>query len=66
MASRADTKTLGLHGLFVEAQRRDDFMSARAFAEEAVRTAPSLELGEPGGLGIAVPGRRLGRRARAP
>ena len=42
MASRADTKALGLHGLFVEAQRRDDLVSARAFAEEAVRTAPSL------------------------
>jgi HemY protein len=42
MASRSDTKALGLHGLFVEAQRRDDLISARAFAEEAVRTAPSL------------------------
>jgi HemY protein len=42
MASRADTKALGLHGLFIEAQRRDDLTSARAYAEEAVRTAPSL------------------------
>ncbi len=42
MASRADTKALGLHGLYVEAHRRDDFASARAYAEEAVRTAPSL------------------------
>ena len=42
MASRADTKALGLHGLFVEAQRRDDLASARAYAEEAARTAPSL------------------------
>jgi HemY protein len=42
MASRADTKALGLHGLFIEAQRRDDHTSARAYAEEAVRTAPSL------------------------
>ena len=42
MASRADTKALGLHGLYVEAHRRDDFTSARAYAEEAVRTAPSL------------------------
>ncbi len=42
MASRADTKTLGLHGLYVEAQRRDDAASARAYAEEAVRTAPEL------------------------
>ncbi len=42
MASRADTKAIGLHGLFVEAQRRDDLASARAYAEEAARTAPSL------------------------
>jgi HemY protein len=42
MASRADTKPLGLHGLFVEAHRRNDPMSARAYAEEAARTAPSL------------------------
>jgi HemY protein len=42
MASRADTKALGLHGLFVEAQRRDDPVSARAYAEEAARTAPTL------------------------
>ena len=42
MASRADTKALGLHGLFVEARRRNDIVSARAFAEEAVRTGPVL------------------------
>jgi HemY protein len=42
MASRPDTKTLGLHGLYIEAQRRDDLASARAYAEEAARTAPSL------------------------
>ncbi len=42
MASRADTKALGLHGLFVEAQRRGNVASARAFAEEAVRTSPVL------------------------
>jgi len=43
MASRVDTKPLGLHGLFVEAHRRHDLLSARAYAEEAVRTAPSLQ-----------------------
>jgi HemY protein len=32
MASRDDTKSLGLHGLFVEAHRRNDLDSARAFA----------------------------------
>ena len=42
MASRDDTKALGLHGLFIEARRRGDHDSARAHAEEAVRTAPSL------------------------
>ena len=42
MASRVDTKALGLHGLYVEAQRRNDLTSARAYAEEAVRTAPAL------------------------
>jgi HemY protein len=42
MAGRADTKPLGLHGLFVEAHRRNDPESARAYAEEAARTAPSL------------------------
>jgi HemY protein len=42
MASRTDTKTLGLHGLFVEARRRNDLPSARAYAEEAVRSAPAL------------------------
>jgi HemY protein len=42
MANRADTKALGLHGLFIEARRRNDLASAQAFAEEAARTAPSL------------------------
>lgn len=42
MANRADTKALGLHGLFAEARRRNDLASAHAFAEEAARTAPSL------------------------
>jgi HemY protein len=42
MASRDDTKPLGLHGLFIEAHRRNDPVSARAYAEEAARTTPSL------------------------
>jgi HemY protein len=42
MASRTDTKMLGLHGLFVEAQRRDDVVSARAYAEEAARVSTTL------------------------
>jgi HemY protein len=42
MAGRAETKALGLHGLFIEARRRNDLPGAQAFAEEAVRTAPAL------------------------
>ena len=42
MAARGDTKLLGLRGLFVEAQRRGDLAAARAYAEEAANTAPSL------------------------
>ncbi len=42
MASRADTKALGLRGLFIEAQRRGDHGGAHAFAEEAARDNPSL------------------------
>jgi HemY protein len=42
MAVRPDTKALGLHGLFIEAQRRNDAGGARAYAEEAARIAPSL------------------------
>ncbi|HEY1980000.1 MAG TPA: heme biosynthesis HemY N-terminal domain-containing protein [Xanthobacteraceae bacterium] len=42
MAGRADTKALGLHGLFIEARRRNDQVAARAFAEEAARGAPTL------------------------
>jgi HemY protein len=42
MAGRPELKTLGLHGLFVEARRRGDHTAAHAFAEEAVNTAPRL------------------------
>ena len=42
MAARADTRLLGLHGLYVEAQRRDDGTAARHFAEEAAQAAPAL------------------------
>ena len=39
MAERDDTRVLGLHGLFVEAQRRRDHAAALGFAEEASRDA---------------------------
>jgi HemY protein len=42
MANRSDTKTLGLHGLFVEARRSHDYENARAIAEEAARENPAL------------------------
>jgi HemY protein len=42
MAERPDTKLLGLRGLYVEAQRRADAVSAREHAEEAARAAPGL------------------------
>jgi HemY protein len=42
MAGRADTRLLGLRGLYVEAQRRNDPVAARLFAEQAVKDAPAL------------------------
>ena len=41
MASREDTRLLGLRGLFIEAQRADDVVAAVTIAEEALITAPS-------------------------
>jgi len=37
------TKALGLHGLFVEAERHREPIAARHYAEEAAKTAPGLE-----------------------
>jgi HemY protein len=42
MAQHADTRLLGLRGLFVEAQRRKDLGAARNFAEAAAKIAPGL------------------------
>jgi HemY protein len=42
MIKRDDTKLLGLRGLYIEAQRRDDPRAARLVAEEAAKVAPSL------------------------
>ncbi|KWV45960.1 hypothetical protein AS156_23030, partial [Bradyrhizobium macuxiense] len=41
MAEREDTRLLGLRGLFIEAQRADDPVSAVMIAEEALKVAPS-------------------------
>src|SRR5258706_7186619 len=42
MADRSDTKLFGLHGLFIESQRRNDLAAARLYAEDAARASPSL------------------------
>jgi len=42
MAARPDTKLLGLRGLFVEAQRRNDPAAARQYAEQAAHEAPAV------------------------
>ena len=40
MAEREDTRLLGLRGLFIEAQRADDPLSAVMIAEEALKLSP--------------------------
>jgi HemY protein len=40
MAEREDTRLLGLRGLFIEAQRADDPVSAVMIADEALKLAP--------------------------
>ena len=42
LAGRADTRLLGLHGLFVEAQRQDDHEAARHFAGQAAEATPRV------------------------
>jgi HemY protein len=49
MAGREDTRLLGLHGLYVEAQRRDDVAAARRYAEEAAKSVHA-----PAWAGLAV------------
>jgi HemY protein len=39
MANRDDTRLLGLHGLYIEAQRRADVATAQLYAEEAAKHA---------------------------
>jgi HemY protein len=41
MAEREDTRLLGLRGLFIEAQRADDPVSAMMIAEEAQKLSPA-------------------------
>ena len=42
MVSRDDTRLIGLRGLYVEAQRRNDAHAALAAAEQAAKAEPSL------------------------
>ncbi len=42
MLAHEETKLLGLHGLYVEAQRRGDTVAALAYAEEAAKADPAL------------------------
>ena len=42
MTERDDTKLLGLRGLYIEAQRRNDAQTARLMAEQAAKAQPSL------------------------
>lgn len=53
MAGRDDTRLLGLHGLFIEAQRRDDVDAARLYAEEAAKGTPQSKQA-PVWAGLAV------------
>ncbi|MEM8701688.1 MAG: heme biosynthesis HemY N-terminal domain-containing protein [Pseudomonadota bacterium] len=43
MLDEPETKALGLHGLFVEAERQREPVAARHYAEEAAKTQPGLE-----------------------
>jgi HemY protein len=42
LAARPDTRLLGLHGLFVEAERQDQHEAARHFADEASGATPRV------------------------
>ncbi len=43
MLEDPETRALGLHGLFVEAERHREPVAARHYAEEAAKTSPGLE-----------------------
>jgi HemY protein len=42
LSENAETRVLGLHGLFVEARRRGEHAAARHFAEEAMHASPRI------------------------
>ncbi|MEJ8475778.1 heme biosynthesis protein HemY [Roseibium algae] len=43
MLEKKQTRALGLHGLFIEAERHQEPVAARHYAEEAAKEAPGLE-----------------------
>ncbi|MTH99294.1 heme biosynthesis protein HemY [Roseibium sp. RKSG952] len=43
MLEDPETRALGLHGLFIEAERHEEPIAARHYAEEAAKTQPGLE-----------------------
>ncbi len=56
MAERADTRLLGLRGLFIEAQRADDPAAAVTIAEEALKHSPSSIWASQAALGFRCAG----------
>ena len=64
MSARDDTKLLGLRGLYIEAQRRNDLNAARLAAEEAAKAQPGGSVGGLGSVGIPLRRQGLVRRAR--
>ena len=62
MTRRDETKLLGLRGLYIEAQRRNDADGARLFAEEAAKVVAELGLGRAGRARLSHRCGRLGRR----
>ena len=54
MAKREDMRLLGLRGLFIEAQRSDDPVSAVMIAEEALKLAPGSTWASHAVLGLSL------------
>ena len=63
MTRRDDTKLLGLRGLYIEAQRRDDAHAARLARRGSGEGVAGAGLGRAGGARLSLRRRRLGRRA---
>ena len=64
MTKRDDTKLLGLRGLYIEAQRRDDPHGRAAGRRGSGQGVAFAGLGRTGGARLSLRRRRLGRRAR--